>query len=485
MALVPYGRRISELAAADPARVSVTDERRSITRAELDDLSTRYAVALRDRGVGPRSTVVVALANSVEHVAAVVACWKLAATPMPVSSRVPERELAAIVDLAGPAVVIGAEPGRFGDHVCLPPGWEPDVDPASVEPLDADAVSNPWKALPSGGSTGRPKLILTPQPGLANDELPNPILLRFDGCLVMPGPLSHNGPFVWSAAALMSGNHLVLGGRFDAEATLRLVEEHGADVLYLVPTMMQRIMRLPERVRRRYDLSTLERVWHLGAPCAPWLKEAWIEWLGAETIVELYAGTEAQVATVISGVEWLEHRGSVGRPLAGEVMVAGPDGAPLPPGEVGEVFLRGPDPTKPSYEYVGAEPRTLDGGWESLGDMGWLDDDGYLYLTDRATDMVLVGGANVYPAEVEAALDEHPAVHSSAVIGLPDDDLGNRLHAIVHAPGGVDEDALRAHVAERLVAYKRPRTYELVDGPLRDDAGKVRRRALRDARLPG
>lgn len=483
MALVPYGRRIADLAAADPDRVSVTDEWRSVTRRELDDLATRYALALRARGVAPSSIVVVALPNSVEHIAAVVGCWKLGATPMPVSSRVPEPELAAIVDLAAPAMVVGAEPGRFGAHRCVPAGWVPDVDPAAAEPLDPEAVSNPWKAMPSGGSTGRPKLILTPQPGLTDDEFPNPIVLRFDGCLVMPGPLSHNGPFAWSTAALMSGNHLVLGGRFDPETTLQLVEDHGADVLYLVPTMMQRIIRLPEAVRRHYDLSSLRRVWHLGAPCAPWLKEAWIEWLGAETIVELYAGTEAQVATVISGVEWLEHRGSVGRPLAGEVMIVDPHGNPLPPGEVGEVYLRGPDPSKPSYQYIGAEPRTLGDGWESLGDMGWLDEDGYLYLTDRSTDMVLVGGANVYPAEVEAAIDEHPAVQSSAVIGLPDDDLGNRLHAIVYAPGGVDEDELRAHVAARLIAYKRPRTYEYADAPLRDDAGKVRRRALRDARL--
>jgi bile acid-coenzyme A ligase len=481
--MVPYGRRISELAAADPDRVAVTDEHRSVTRAELDDLSTRTAVALRDLGVEPKSIVVVALPNSVEHIAAMAACWKLGATPMPVSSRVPERELAAIVDLADPAVVVGAPPGSFGDHLCLPADWVPDVDPAQAEPLDPEAVSNPWKALPSGGSTGRPKLILTPQPSISSDEYPNPILLRFDGCLVMPGPLSHNGPFVWSAAAITSGNHLVLGGRFDAETTLRLVEQHRADVLYLVPTMMQRIMRLPEAVRRGYDLSSLERVWHLGAPCAPWLKEAWIEWLGAETIVELYAGTEAQVATVISGVEWLEHRGSVGRPLAGELKIVDDDGNELPRGEVGEVFLRGADPSKPSYEYVGAEARTLDEGWESLGDMGWLDDEGFLYLTDRSTDMILVGGANVYPAEVEAAIDEHPGVHSSAVVGLPDDDLGNRVHAIVHAPDGVDLDALRAHVADRLVGYKRPRTYELVDTPLRDDAGKVRRRALREARV--
>jgi bile acid-coenzyme A ligase len=158
----------------------------------------------------------------------------------------------------------------------------------------------------------------------------------------------------------------------------------------------------------------------------------------------------------------------------------------VPTGEVGEVFMRPPDPSKPTYRYVGATARTLegDGEWESLGDMGWMDDDGYLYLTDRRTDMVLVGGANVYPAEVEAALEEHDEVRSCAVVGLPDDDLGSRLHAIVQlsAPDAVTADDLRTHLAERLVSYKVPRSYEFVDEPVRDDAGKVRRTALRDER---
>lgn len=482
--LVPHGRRMAELAAVEPRRAAVTDDHRTVSRAELDELATRTAFALRDDyGVESGGTVVIALDNSIEHIATTIACWKLGATPLPLSARVPARELEAIVELADPRVVVGAGRGSFGDHPCISHRWSPPTPRRDAMPLDPDAVSNPWKALPSGGSTGRPKLILTPQPSHSDDAAPSPLLLSFDGCMVMPGPLSHNGPFVWATAALVSGNHLVVTSRFDAERTLELVERHAADVLYLVPTMMQRIMRLGDEQRLAFDLSSLGRVWHLGAPCAPWLKERWIEWLGPETIVELYAGTEAQVATVISGVEWLEHRGSVGRPVSGEIKIVDVDGTQLSPGEVGEVFLRNADPTRPSYRYVGAEARSLDDHWESLGDMGWLDDDGYLYLTDRSTDMILVGGANVYPAEVEAAVDEHPAVSSSAVIGLPDDDLGNRVHAIVHAPEGVDERSLVEHLDDRLVGYKRPRTFEFVDTPVRDDAGKVRRRALRDARL--
>ena len=187
---------------------------------------------------------------------------------------------------------------------------------------------------------------------------------------------------------------------------------------------------------------------------------------------------------MIDGNEWMAHKGSVGKPLAlGEMKAFSPDGTMLGPRETGEIFLRRDPSLPPSYRYVGAEARTLPGGWESLGDIGWFDEDGYLYLADRRTDMVLVGGSNVYPAEIEAALDEHPLVASSAVIGLPDEDLGNRLHAIIQPRPGLDLDELNRHLAERLVTYKRPRSFELVEENVRDDAGKVRRTALRDERI--
>jgi bile acid-coenzyme A ligase len=221
----------------------------------------------------------------------------------------------------------------------------------------------------------------------------------------------------------------------------------------------------------------------MAAPCPPWLKEAWIGWLGGERILELYGGTEAQAITFITGDEWLTHRGSVGRPLVGEIRVLDPDGNELPPGQVGEIWMRrGPD-APPTYRYVGAQARSRPGNWESLGDMGHLDAEGYLYLSDRETDMILVGGSNVYPAEVEAALDEHPAVASSCVIGLPDEEYGNTVHAIVQAHETLTGAELEAFLASRLVKYKRPRTYEFVATPLRGDDGKVRRSALRAERL--
>jgi bile acid-coenzyme A ligase len=159
------------------------------------------------------------------------------------------------------------------------------------------------------------------------------------------------------------------------------------------------------------------------------------------------------------------------------------NGNELPAGQTGEIYMKREEGLPSTYQYVGATARTLPGGWESIGDIGWFDEDGYLYLADRRTDMILVGGANVYPAEIEAALEEHPLVASSAVIGLPDDDLGNRVHAIIQPRNGLDLEDLKRHLAERLVIYKRPRSFELVDENVRDDAGKVRRTALRDERI--
>jgi len=255
--------------------------------------------------------------------------------------------------------------------------------------------------------------------------------------------------------------------------------------MYAVPTMMHRIWRLPEAERTRFDVSSLRVVFHMAAPCPPWLKEAWIGWLGGERILELYGGTEAQAITFITGTEWLEHRGSVGRVLIGEMRVLDPDGHELPPGQVGEIWMRrGPD-APPTYRYVGANPKTRPGHWESLGDMGWKDEQGYLYLSDRETDMILVGGSNVYPAEVEAALEEHPAVASSCVIGLPDEELGAVPHALVELGADVTDDDLLAHVRARLEPLKVPRSIERVDTALRDDAGKVRRSALRAERVRG
>ena len=180
-----------------------------------------------------------------------------------------------------------------------------------------------------------------------------PLFGKADGCMVVPAPLYHNGPIVWSCSAWLAGSHVVVLPRFDAEATLAAIDRYGADTVYLVPTMMKRIWRLPEDVRDSYDLSSLRHVWHLAEPCPQWLKQVWIDWLGPDRIFELYAGTEAQAATIITGTEWLAHRGSVGRPAPGTVMICDPEGNELPAGQEGEVWLRSVR-ERPTYRYVGA-----------------------------------------------------------------------------------------------------------------------------------
>jgi len=424
--------------------------------------------------------VTVGLTNSVAFIEACYGLWKVGATPQPISFRLPASEAEAVMALAATPILIAGP--QFDS---TRPRFEVDqlmalsVDDSPVE----DRIAPFYKAPTSGGSTGRPKLILSGSPGVFAPPEGGGGGYRTSGedTMLMPGPLYHNGPFTSSFAGLNQGAHLVVMPRFDAEETLRWIERHKATWLYLVPTMMGRIWRLPDRVR--YDVSSLRTVWHLAAPCPPWLKEAWIDWLGPDVIMELYAGTEAQAVTIITGAEWLSHRGSVGKVVIGEMAAFDTEGNLLPPGEVGEIFMRGPEGAAASYSYRGAEARTLPGGWESLGDIGSFDADGYLYLADRRADMILVGGSNVYPAEIEAALDEHPLVQSSAVIGMPDDDLGATIHAIVQPRPGLDEAMLREHVRARLVTYKQPRTYEFVEGNIRDDAGKVRRTQLRDERL--
>ncbi len=483
MATISFPTRLRALAAEQPNVAAVSCAGPTLTRSALQSSATRLARELRGHGVGSGDYVTVALPNSTDWFVAYLACWMLGAIPQPASAKLPARELAALVELAESKVVIGAPESAVAllpdEIVHLPLGHVP--DPAVSDNPLPDAVSPAWKAPTSGGSTGRPKLIVSGDPAIYDLDAPLPFELQPDGCLVMPGPLYHNGPGVWACQALLAGNHVVLLPKFDAAATLDAIEPHRGAVVYMVPTMMKRILRLEPDVRLGFDLSSLRIVWHLAEPCPAWLKQEWIDWLGAERIYELYAGTEAQAVTIITGTEWLEHRGSVGRVTTGEMKICDEDGNDLPVGEQGEVWMRSNRDT-PTYKYVGAEAKVLEGGWESLGDIGWFDTDGYLYLGDRVADMILSGGANIYPAEVEAALNEHPLVESCAVIGLPNDDRGSDVHAIVQAIDIADGDLLE-FLADRLATYKMPRSFEYVTQPLRDDAGKVRRSALRAERL--
>lgn len=483
MTTVSYAQRFYDLADQQPDAPALTViGAPTMSWRRLVDEATRTARVLGELGAGVGDMVTIAHPNDEAFVVTTVACWLIGAVPQPVSSKLPGRELAEIVELADPAVVTGVDAAKYGEAIggrpVLGPGFRPD-QAVDASPLP-DAVSPAWKAPTSGGSTGRPKLIVAGEASVIAQDAASAFTAE-GGTIVMPGPLYHNGPFVWSFSQMRTGGHLVLLPRFDPLATLAAVEEHGAETLYLVPTMMQRIWKLDPADRDRHDLSSLQRVWHLAAPCPAWLKEEWLRWLGPEKVLELYAGTEAQSATVITGVEWLAHRGSVGRPISGEMKIVREDGTDAAPGETGEVFMRPPE-GRTTYHYIGAEATRTDDGWESLGDIGWMDEDGYLYLGDRKKDMILSGGANIYPAEVEAAIDRHPNVLSCAVFGLPDDDLGQVVHAVVQGDGALDVDDLRAFLVDEIVRYKIPRTFEVVDEPVRDDAGKVRRSALAQER---
>lgn len=481
-AMISLGAKLKQLAELKPDAPAVTCGGVTLTYRQFHQLSNRAARGLAAKGVKFGDLVTLGLPNSTDFAVACWAIWKLGATPQPVSFRLPKGELEAIMELAKTPVVIA----QFDHKIDRPLLSVPDLLALSDDDSDLPDVTAPVSKAPtSGGSTGRPKLILSGQPGETAEAIPEVggWRLKPSSIAVLPAPLYHNAGFGMMMSAFSVGCHMVLLPRFEPEATLAAIERHKATWIYLVPTMMNRIWHLPEEVRGKYDLSSLETLWHLAAPCPAWLKEAFIHWVGPETVMELYAGTEAQAVTTISGAEWLEHRGSVGKVTVGEMVAVGEDGSFLPAGEVGEIYMRRPEGAPPSYKYIGATAKVLEGGWESLGDIGWFDEEGYLYLADRRTDMILVGGSNVYPAEIEAALEEHPDVQSCAVIGFPDDDLGNKIHAIVQTKGSRDEASLRAHLAQKLVTYKQPRSYEFVDEPLRDDAGKVRRTALRDERL--
>jgi bile acid-coenzyme A ligase len=476
---VPYARLARLRAELTPDAPAVAAEGRTLRWAELDRRTNRAAHALLARGVKTDDLVTIALPNGLSFIEACFACWKAGATPQPVSPRLAPPELAAVIELANPPLVIA------GDELASDRP-RADYDALLAASFDESAppevIASSYKAPTSGGSTGRPKLIVSTQPAIARPETPTFWRLDESDVALMPGPLYHNGPFVTSFAALNAGAHLVILPRFDAETVLQAVERHRATWLYLVPTMMSRIWRLPPEVRTKYDVSSLRTVWHLAAPCPAWLKEAWIDWLGPQVIWELYAATEGLAGTMIDGADWLTHRGSVGRVATGAIRILDANGAEVSSGTTGEVFMKQPEGAPATYRYVGAEARRRD-EWHSLGDLGWMDAEGYLYLSDRRADLILVGGSNVYPAEVEAALEEHPLVQSCVVIGLPDDDLGARVHAIVQPHEGLEVEALRAFIVGRLVSYKRPRSYEFSTSPLRDEAGKVRRSQLIEERL--
>jgi len=300
---------------------------------------------------------------------------------------------------------------------------------------------------------------------------------------VIPAPLYHTAPNVYALAAAAQGMDMTIMAGFDAEEFLRLVERHRVTVVQMVPTMFVRLFALPEQVRRRYDLSSLRRVVHAAAPCPPEVKRAMIEWLGP-IIYEYYGGTETGPIVFCTSEEWLAHPGTVGRPLHGAVVKVLDDGGrELPAGESGEIYMW--LDVWPDFTYEGDEQKRRSverDGLISCGDIGYLDDDGYLYLNDRSSDMVISGGVNVYPAEIEACLLSLEGVRDCAVFGIPDEEFGESLAARLEldVPAELRADAVRAHVRTRLAGYKTPRVVEFSDALPREDSGKIFKRRLRE-----
>ncbi|MEG9225035.1 AMP-binding protein [Aeromicrobium sp. Sec7.5] len=438
---MPIGRAFTVLAEREPDRPAVTVGDRVVTRAELESLANRLARTWAGDGVGVDDLVTVSLPNGLDFVLACVAAWKLGATPQPLSPRLPEPERSRVLELVAPRLVVDG-PVRLGttDDAALP-----------------DAVAASWKAPTSSGSTGVPKLLRDPNPSTVDpDGVVAPFVPR-EVVQLVSGPLFHAAPFVYAMRGLMTGHELVVLPRFDAGAVLAAIQRHRVGWAMLVPTTMARIWEHPSRPST--DVSSLHSVMHMAARCPEPLKRAFLAWLGAERVVEVYAGTEAQGLTMIRGDEWLEHPGSVGRPMPGSRFRAvRPDGSPCAPDEMGELLM----------QRDGGLP-----GWHGLRDAGWIDDDGYVFVADRLDDAITTGGVTVHPADVEAVVDAHPAVRSSVAVGRPDPARGEAVHVV--AESEVDADVLLAWVRDRLDPERRPRTLEVTSESLRDDTGKVRR----------
>jgi acyl-CoA synthetase (AMP-forming)/AMP-acid ligase II len=305
-----------------------------------------------------------------------------------------------------------------------------------------------------------------------------------DTVYLSPAPLYHAAPAGWTTGTQRIGGTVVVMEHFDAIELLAAIERHRVTHLQVVPTHLVRLLKLPAEVRARYDLSSLQLVVHAAAPCPVAVKRAALEWLGP-IIHEYYAGSEGNGFCAIGPEEWLTHPGSVGRSLLGAIHIVGPDGDELPAGAEGEVWFESPR----RFEYHGDPAKTAsawnDAGWSTIGDIGTVDAEGFLYLTDRASNMIISGGVNIYPREIEDVLLGHPAVLDAAVIGTPDADLGEQVTAFVQPDPAVGADArdlpaeLIAYCRSRLAHFKCPRRVEIVDELPRLPTGKLLKRLLR------
>jgi acyl-CoA synthetase (AMP-forming)/AMP-acid ligase II len=472
---------------------------RSLSYAELEAASNRIAHVLRDLGLRTGDHVAILMENELELFPVVWAAQRTGLLYTPVNWHLTVDEAAYIVDNCGATVLVSspaleslaaAAAQRSSRAVTrLLVGGDLDELAAAAPATPVEDEVEGYYMLYSSGTTGRPKGIL---PTLAGDPFGTGIQIDHmmaqafgfgrGTTYLSPGPLYHAAPLGWSLGTIRNGGTVVVMERFDAAAALELVQRHGVTHTQMVPTMFVRMLKLPDDQRASYDVSSLQVVVHAGAPCPVEVKRRMIDWLGPK-LVEFYAGSEGTGFFMIDSATWLERPGSVGKPLLGKVHITDDDGTELPPGEIGTVWFS----EVRRFEYLDDPDKTAgawnDRGWNTLGDLGHVDEDGFLYLSDRRTDLVLSGGVNIYPREIEDVLVLHPAVADVAVVGVPDEEFGQRVHAFVQPAAGAVagpelEAALVAFAREHLAGYKVPRTISFLDDFPRLPSGKVLKRHL-------
>ncbi|HTD35979.1 MAG TPA: AMP-binding protein [Candidatus Limnocylindrales bacterium] len=470
---------------------------------ELVERGKRLAGGLARLGVREGDVVAVLLRNDPVYADIIHACRIGGTYYCGLNWHFTAAELAFILSDSGARVVIGHADLLEAAADALPDGIRvlavgegsafPDYEAWLREQprYDGPAVAPRGHMSYTSGTTGRPKgvrrlpvpLDELPKQQAAMREIVRAVYGIEDGCrTLLSAPLYHSAPASIAQNTLVYGELLVLAPRFDAEETLALIARHRCDVAYLTPTMYVRLIRLPDETWRKYDLSSLRFVASTGAPCAPEVKRAIIARLGP-VVHETYASTEAGLITLATSADALARPGTAGRPAGGaELRIVGDDGRECGPNEIGVIYAR--QPAYPDFTYQNAPEarRAIDrDGMITLGDMGYLDADGYLFVCDRAADMVISGGVNIYPAEIEHALLRVPGVLDCAVVGLPDPEYGERLHAVLQPADGavLDSEAIRAQLRGVLAGFKVPRTFSTTEALPRDDNGKVAKRRVR------
>ena len=475
--------------------------------ADLDPLLNRATNALLAHGFEPGMRVGIFAPNSAETAVAYLAALQAGVSSIPINFHLTAEEVAYILNDAGAKLVfVGPETAKVGLEAAAKSGAPTVVGWRTQEPgvlpwrdfvasgADAEPPTNqpprPYLHYTSG-TTGRPKGAVTPPTMFPKADTVAEFFaaLRELAAAAAPGPglavgpLYHTGP-LGSTRQLGGGKPLVTLEKFDPETVLATIERHGISSVLMVPTHFQRLLALPPEVRAKYDVSSLKAVFHTGAACPPEVKRAMIDWFGP-VLMEAYGGTESGTTNMISSQEWLLKPGSVGKTLPPfELLVIGEDGAALPQGEVGQIYFR--DTTGRGVIYHNDAAKTaaahLRPGVFTLGEIGYADDDGYVFITDRVSDMIVSGGVNIYPAEAEQTLIQHPAVADVAVIGVPHETMGEAVKALVmardpaHPPS---PETLDAFARERLAGFKCPRSYDLVADLGRNAMGKINKRALR------